>query len=184
MRIKSLKAGMTWEGEPTLQVTLPRDCQSVIEEISQISDADIPKYDLRIEKRRKKRSLDSNAYLWVLLGKLSKKLGITPEEAYRHYVTDTAAYYVQPVRDDTLQRWIEIWESKGKGWIVEVIGPSKNKGWTNCRNYYGSSVYDSQEMSFLIDEVVRDCKSHGIETMTPEEIEKLKVAWGNNEQHR
>lgn len=182
MKIKNLTAGMTWEGDIQLTVILPQDYQSVIEELLWINKSDISKYDLRIEKRRKKRSLDANAYMWVLIGKLAEKLRITPEEVYRQHIIDTAAYYIQPVRDDTLERWIEIWESKGKGWIVEVIGPSKNKGWTNCRNYYGSSMYDSKEMSFLIDEVVQSCKQQGIETMTPEEIEKLKVAWRSNEQ--
>lgn len=181
MKIKNLTAGMTWEGDIQLTVILPQDYQSVIEELLWINKSDISKYDLRIEKRRKKRSLDANAYMWVLIGKLAEKLRITPEEVYRQHIIDTAAYYIQPVRDDTLERWIEIWESKGKGWIVEVIGPSKNKGWTNCRNYYGSSMYDSKEMSFLIDEVVQSCKQQGIETMTPEEIEKLKVAWRSNE---
>ena len=80
-----------------------------------------------------------------------------------------------------MERWIDIWQSKGTGWIVEVIGASKNKGWTNCKNFYGSSVYDSREMSFLIDEVVKECKEQGIETMTPEEIERLKVNWRSNE---
>lgn len=182
MQIKSLTAGMTWEGDIQLTVTLPKDYQSVIDGLLRINKADIPKYDLRIEKKQKKRSLDANAYLWVLIGKLAEKLHITPEEVYRQHIIDTAAYYIQPVRDDTLERWIDIWQSKGTGWIVEVMGASKNKGWTNCKNYYGSSVYDSREMSFLIDEVVKECKEQGIETMTPEEIEKLKAAWRSNEQ--
>ena len=36
--------------------------------------------------------------------------------------------------------------------------------------YYGSSVYDTKQMSALIDHIVQDCKALGIETKTPAEI--------------
>ena len=181
MKIKKLEADLLYNKDMHLTIIASDGDFNAIHRLSQLSEEEIQKYDLRIEKRRKQRSLDANAYLWVLIGKLAEKLHITPEEVYRQHIIDTAAYYIQPVRDDTLIRWIDIWQSKGTGWIVEVIGASKNKGWTNCKNFYGSSVYDSREMSFLIDEVVKECKEQGIETMTPEEIEKLKMAWRSNE---
>ena len=42
--------------------------------------------------------------------------------------------------------------------------------------YYGSSTYDTQQMSLLIDHIVQDAKALGIETMTPAELEALKIA--------
>lgn len=44
--------------------------------------------------------------------------------------------------------------------------------------YFGSSTYDAKEMSVLIDGVVSECKEMGIETMTPDEIARLKSEWG------
>ena len=40
--------------------------------------------------RAKKRTLDANAYAWVLIGKLAAKLRIKPIEVYRQYIKDVA----------------------------------------------------------------------------------------------
>lgn len=51
------------------------------------------------------------------------------------------------------------------------------KGWTEVYLYIGSSKYNTKEMARLIDYVVEECKPLGIDTMTPDEIERLKAAW-------
>ena len=43
--------------------------------------------------------------------------------------------------------------------------------------YYGSSTFDSKEMSGFIDGIVSESKELGIQTMTPAEIERIKAAW-------
>ena len=51
------------------------------------------------------------------------------------------------------------------------------------RTYFllrGSSTYDTAEMSALLDGVIEDCKSCGIETATPEEIERMKQLYEQN----
>ena len=35
-------------------------------------------YDLEIKEHREKRSLDANAYAWVLIHKLAKEMRVTP----------------------------------------------------------------------------------------------------------
>lgn len=77
-----------------------------------------------------------------------------------------------------MEGWIEIWESRGLGWQAEVMRDSKFEGYTNVINYYGSSVYDTKEMSLLIDEIVTQAKELKIEVMSPGEIEQLKEQWG------
>ena len=41
----------------------------------------------------------------------------------------------------------------------------------------GSHTYDSGEMSILIDGVVQEAKQLGIETLTPNELERMKNLW-------
>jgi len=41
-----------------------------------------------------------------------------------------------------------------------------------------SRFFDSLQMSVLIDGVVQECKAVGIEVLPPDEIERLKQAWG------
>ena len=72
-----------------------------------------------------------------------------------------------------------IWETHGIGWICEEMGHSKLDGYTNVISYYGSSEYDTRQMSRLIDLIVMECKEQGIETMTPRELALLKEGWKN-----
>lgn len=136
------------------------------------------RYVADIKEYRERRSLDANAYMWVLVGKLSAKLGLPPEEIYRAAIRDVGDNYeVMPVRNDALERWKAIWQSNGLGWLCEEIGPSKIEGYTNVRNFYGSSAYDKAQMSRLIDNIVQDCKAQGIETLTPDELARLTEEW-------
>ena len=136
------------------------------------------KYVADVKEWREKRSLDANAYCWQLLGKLSGKLGLPPEEIYRHAIRDVGDNYeVMPVRNDALERWKAIWQANGLGWLCETIGPSKLEGFTNCRNFYGSSVYDRAQMGRLIEIIVQECKEQGIETLSERELSLLTEEW-------
>ena len=44
----------------------------------------------------------------------------------------------------------------------------------------GSSNYDSAEMSHLLDGLISECKAAGIETATPEELERMKQLYEQN----
>lgn len=126
---------------------------------------------------REKRSLDANAYFWVLADKLAEKLNSTKEEVYKNYIKDIGGNSgIVCVEDKAVDKLCEVWESRGIGYQTDVF-PSKLKGCTNVVLYYGSSTYDTKQMSRLIDFVVEDCKEQGIETKTPDEIENLKSLW-------
>ena len=59
-----------------------------------------------------------------------------------------------------------------------VMGESKIEGYVNIRFFWGSSKYDTANMSRLIDGIISECKEQGIETLPPEELERLKQQWG------
>jgi hypothetical protein len=82
-----------------------------------------------------------------------------------------------PIKNEAVKRWIEVWQGKGLGWISEVLEDSKLEGYKKVISYYGSSVYDSREMSILVDEIVQECKALNIETMAKEELQSLKDSW-------
>lgn len=134
--------------------------------------------EVTFKRKTAKRSLDANAYAWVLIGKLATRLNVTKEEVYRQVIKDVGAYSVQPIKAEAVAEWKYIWTSRGLGWLCEDIGRCRNTpGYRNIICYYGSSVYDTQQMSKFIDEIVFECKELGIETMTPEELQRLKDAW-------
>ena len=48
----------------------------------------------------------------------------------------------------------------------------------------GSSTYDTAEMSTLINGLVDECKDLGIETMTPQELERMMALYEQNRRKR
>lgn len=132
-----------------------------------------------ITLKKNKRSLDANAYAWVLFGKLAMVLEIPKEQVYRDLVRDIGDNYtVVPVREDAVKKWCELWSHNGTGWFCENIGKcKKTEGYYNIVCYHGSSIYDSKQMSRLIDETVALCKEYDIEVMSPEQLKSLKEAW-------
>lgn len=138
------------------------------------------KYDIKITAHRNKRSLDANAYFWLLIGKLAAKVQSTPKEIYRQYIPDIADNFtIVPVRADLVKEWDRIWCSGHMGRMTEDLGPCRNiDGYNNIISYYSSSDYDTAQMSRLIDLVVQDCQNNGIETLTPDKLALLKEEWG------
>ena len=150
------------------------------EELETLKECDC---DITIKKHREKRSLDANGYAWTLLGKLAAKLDRSAVDIYKELVQDVGdCFHILPIKTEALEQWTEIWEKSPPtkiGWFVKVIGESKKaKGYTNTMNFYGSSAFDSKQMSRLIELIVEECKEQGIETMTPREIAEMMEKYG------
>ena len=130
-----------------------------------------------IERKRKKRSTDANAYFFTLADKLAERLNIPKTEIYRNYIKEIGGVSeVVCVRTDAVEKLCEGWRHNGLGWQTDTV-PSKIDGCTNVILYYGSSTYNTEQMSRLIDLVVEDCKVQGIETRTPDEIADMLSLW-------
>lgn len=142
-------------------------------------------YTVEIKEYRRKRSLDANAYCWVLIDKLAEKLHhdlktdrtSVKEQIYRHAIKDIGGVSdTVCAPDKAVESIINGWQSKGLGWQTETF-KSKIDGCTNITLYYGSSTYDSKQMSRLIDSIVQECKTVGIETMPPDKLKGLIEQW-------
>lgn len=135
-------------------------------------------YDLEVKEHRQKRSLDANAYCWVLINKIADAMRITPKEIYRQAIQNIGGNYeIIPIKEEAAERFRQIWESQGLGWPCVDMGKSKIQGYRNLRAYYGSSTYDTRQMSMLIDNLVQDCKALDIETLPPEKLALLMEGW-------
>ena len=135
-------------------------------------------YDLEVKEHRQKRSLDANAYAWVLIGKLADAMRITPVEVYRQAIQNVGDNYeIIPIKEVAADHFKRIWEAKGLGWPCVDMGRSRIPGYRNLRAYYGSSTYDTRQMSQLIDGLVQDCKAMDIETLSPDKLALLKEEW-------
>jgi hypothetical protein len=135
-------------------------------------------YDLTVKEHQKKRSLDANAYAWVLINKIADVLRITPIEIYRQAIQNVSGNYeVIPVKEEAADRFKQIWEAQGLCWPCVDMGKSRIEGYRNLRAYYGSSTFSVQQMQVLIDNLVQDCRALDIEVKSEEEIASLMGAW-------
>ena len=132
-----------------------------------------------IKAVKPRRSLDSNAYCWVLMNHLAEKIGLDAETIYCELIKGIGGNCdVICVPDKAVNRLQSGWKRNGIGWVTDTM-PSKLEGCTNVILYYGSSTYNQAQMSRLVDRVVRECQVQGIETMTPAELARLKGEWSN-----
>lgn len=157
----------TVDGTQLLTLAIQGDFRPYIEEFA---DKELK---AEIKPFKAKRSLDSNGYAWSLINQLAYKLNISPKEVYKNAIKNIGGVSaVVCCKDNAVEEFCRGWEKKGIGWQTETL-ESKIDGCTNIICYYGSSTYDTKQMSRLIDNIVQDCKAVGIETMTPAELERL-----------
>lgn len=146
------------------------------ESLSSLEELKENKLSVEIKKYRNKRSLDANAYMWVLISKLEEKLNVSKDIIYKDAIRNIGVYEVIPVKNEAVDRFIEAWTKNGLGWVCETT-KSKLEGYTNILAYYGSSTYNTAEMSRLIDLIVQECKQLNIETMSQSELDSLIESW-------
>ena len=149
-------------------------------EPSKIEELQNQKLDVEIRKYRARRSLDANAYFWVLVSKLQDVLNIPKELIYKDLIKGIGSYEVIPIKNEAVEKFRQAWSKNGLGWVTETT-KSKLEGFTNVLAYYGSSTYDTKEMARLIDLIVYECNELGIETKSDEEIKSLLESWENEQ---
>lgn len=169
---------MTYYGmeKPVLTLEIDANTETLFRIFEEHKTAE--KLTIKIGKYSKKRSLDANAYCWVLISKLAEKLNIPKTEIYRSAIkeiggnSDTVC-----VQDKAVRQLCEGWERNGIGWQTETF-PSKIEGCTNVILYYGSSTYDRSQMHRLTEFITDECRQLGIDTKSDEEIDSLLSQWG------
>lgn len=135
---------------------------------------DIDKLDIKAVKHRKKRSLDANAYAWVLMSHMAYVLNTSKDEVYEEMLHRYGRLY----EDDegyiiiTVKETVDIGKLSGHWQLLKTNG--EFKAYAQIK---GSSEYDTKEMSDFIDGIVSEAKELGIETIPPMELERMKAGW-------
>jgi hypothetical protein len=165
-------------GKPTIsfEVNEKNDFKLLVDEMRNVE-----KLSIEVKPFRARRSLDANAYFFVLADKLAAKLNISKEEVYRNAIKHIGGVSeIVCVKNEAVERLCEGWSKNGLGWQTDTF-PSKIDGCTNVILYYGSSTYDSKQMKMLISNIQQDCEAVGIEIKTPQEIANMLSLWGEKE---
>lgn len=136
-------------------------------------------FQMKISEYRKSRTLTQNAYYWALVGKLKNVLRTNEDELHIQLLQR----YGQDQKDENGNTVIFSLRSDispvGILKYSKAIGTGEVNGaeFTHYKALKGSSEMDTAEMNTLIDGLISECKEVGIETDTPQELERLKGLW-------
>ena len=124
---------------------------------------------------KNKRSLDSNAYAWVLMQKIAEATGLDKWDVYlnclQRYSRAFTHVIVKPNAIDRLKELYRVCIDLGE---VTVNGKTGHQ----LQVYFGSSTFDSKEMSVFIDGIVSECRDLDIDLIPDSDIERMKKEWG------
>lgn len=158
------------KGEPILSLDI-YEKNTLLREYGTLIGVEI--CDIEIKKHRNKRSLNANAYCWVLLQKLAEALDTSKDEMYLTMLERYGQFTHIVVKPNVVQKVKDEWRTVKELGKIEVNG----KEGIQLQCYFGSSTYDTEEMAKFINGIVGECHLLGIETMTPDELEAIKNSW-------
>ena len=164
-RIKDLTISLKGEQILTFALSKGEDARALFDDLNQFE------VDLSIKKYFEKRSLRANNYCWHLINEIAKKMHKSSYDIYLDMLKDYGVSELFEInanvdvsRHFKHFRELERYEDK----IIYIV-------------MVGSSEYNSAEMHRLIEGIVEEAKNLGIQTETPEEIERMVSLWRSTE---
>lgn len=166
-RLKDINKNLI-TGETTF--TFSTKSERVAEELERLKDSDIR---VRAVKYRKKRSLSANAMFWACCGRIANAVQSDKWTVYLSMLKKYGKYTFVACKpnmvDSIRSQWreCEVWNSiniNGKP-AVQMI----------C--YFGSSSYDTAEMSRLIDGTIQEMKDLGLDLPMTQDIKTALENW-------
>ena len=156
-------------GKPclTLEVNERNDFEAIVDEMK-----DKDKLSIEVKPYTQRRSLNANAYAWLLIGKIADVLRAGKDEVYCQLLKRYGqSELISVLSHVPIGNYIKYYEDAGESKL-------NGKDFTHYRVYKGSSEFDTREMSIFIDGVVSEAKELGIQTETPNQIAEMKARWG------
>ena len=153
-------------GKTIIQFELDGNPDSSIDEISKYE-----KLTIIAKPYRKKRSLNANAYLWECLGIMAASMNPPADkwDVYLLMLKRYGKYTYIVIKPNAVDRMRAMWRES------EVIGEISINGIMAVQMlcYYGSSTYDSKEMSVLLDGVVSEMRGMGLTPPPTEDMRRV-----------
>ena len=177
MRVKQIRYSVNADGEQILSILLSGNCE---EECRRL-EADIDsgrQVQVFFSQDTTRRSLDENAYYWVLVGRIAKAIGSSLSEVHnlnlRRY--GIPQYFDGKVAYAYLEDAPDTEKSVLQNESVHLKPTSSVKEGKNGKMYRaymllkGSKDMDTNEMSVLIDGAISECKEMGLPYQKPWDI--------------
>lgn len=165
------------DGSQNVTVTVTADFGEMYDELK-----DSP-VEIDIKKAVNHRSMEANRYAWVLIDQIAARTHMKASDVYRNVIREIGGVSTDSMmKTDAVPVFRQIWEKRGLGNQVDIIDTEEETGWSSVRIYYGSSTYDSRQMSQLLDSLIQDAEALGIPTITPKEEERMLGKWAKKKE--
>ena len=142
------------------------------------------KLSIKAVKYREKRSLNANAYFHVLVGKIAEAKTISKARAKNELITRYGQPELLEDGSELIYKTnapVEYMQELETIHSIPVKFSEENgKEVVFYKLYRGSHTYNSYEMSKLIEGTVADAKEYDIETLSPEELDRMMKQYENS----
>lgn len=156
------------------QITFTINEPSAINAMNDIRSCE--KLSIKAVRHREKRSLDANAYAWVLFTKIAESVGSSKDDVYEEMLQKYGVLFQDEDGYLPITVTADVDMAKIQGHWKFYKGNGKFSSYLMIK---GSSEYNTAEMAKFIDSVVLEAKELGIETLPPAELERMKSLWQN-----
>lgn len=166
-----------------LMVSFVIDTEPVddLNNLAQMESLDIKAGKHKGKKENEIRTLSANAYFHVLVGKIAEKRirskAWTKNELICRYGQSELLPDGSPMVYKTNAPYEYMMELETIHSIPVKFSEENGKEVVFYKIYRGSHTYNKYEMSKLIEGTVAEAKEHGIETLTPIEMELMMKRW-------
>lgn len=173
--IKDIQILQSWQGVSVV-IPLPQAEAEQAQELKKKADEG-KALQLEIKPVRKQRSLNANAALWLLLNEMAAKLRTSKDELYLEMLSRYGVFTHIVVKPNVVDR------VKGEWRTVRELGEVTVNGKTGVQLqcYFGSSTYDTEEFTRLLDGVIGEAKELGITLISDADKAIMLAEWGNKD---
>lgn len=159
-----------WQSGQTM-ITFTVNERAAELEIDNIKD--LPQLSIEAKKYHKKRSLEANALLWACLGDIAAALRTDKWQVYLLMLKRYGKYTYICVKPNAVEAVKAHWRECEEIGRVTIGGQEA----VQLLCYFGSSTYDSKEMSVLLDGVISEMKEIGLQPPLPRDVKSALEQW-------
>ena len=129
--------------------------------------------DVEIKTHSEKRSKDANALLWACLGDISRAIHADSWGIYLAMLKRYGKFTYIVVKPEAVQAVMKQWRE------TEIVGDIDIHGTKGVQMlcYYGSSTYNTKEMSDLLEGVISEMGEMGLQKPASSTLKRAMEEW-------
>ena len=140
--------------------------KSALSEVEKVQN--LEKLSIEAKQYRAKRSLDANALLWACLSEIAVALRTDKWDVYLTMLKRYGKYTYICVKPNIVDAVKAQWRECEEIGSININGQEA----VQLLCYFGSSTYDTKEMSVLIDGIISEMKEMGLQTPESKEVRR------------